>query len=146
MVNVTPFGTTRLALTLYGPAAGVQNVSVARVPETFCSEPSSYQMSTELRLASAPSSPKACTSTRLTPGCRFTVPRFHAPERGDQLARTPFTRTARVSRTLAWPLSETVGLVVRSKPFETARLLTMVGLVGICESTNVLREACHDFM
>jgi hypothetical protein len=68
MVKVTPLGTVKFAVTLYGPPAAVQVVFAANVPLAVAMLPSSNQTSTFVEATSTSFVPSDCTTNRFNPG------------------------------------------------------------------------------
>src|SRR5688572_9261601 len=133
MVNVRPAGTVKLLVTTYGPWLAVQVVSAPSVPLAFTTDPSSYQMSTDVRSTSTEPGPNACTNNRLIPGRNGTFVIPHVPCQCVSVANPPFTRTDRISIAFTNPVTTANAEVVRGKPL----LIVINGLFatkvcGIC--------------
>src|SRR5688572_19178019 len=112
MVRTTPAGTVRFPLTTKGPAAAAQVVLDAMVPDTFCTLPSSYQITMDCWPRLAPAASKVSTVTVFSPGVSGKLLMFQVRCQGIQEAKAPLTFTLYVSITLACPLRLTVGEVV----------------------------------
>src|SRR5687768_12368722 len=105
----------RLPVTRNGPEAAAQVVFAARVPATFCTLESSYQITTAVCCSSTPTASKVSIVTVFRPGFSATPLMLQLRCQGTQDANAPLTFTLYVSVTLAPPLRLIVGEVVWKK-------------------------------